>query len=185
MQHPYRGGQIVLIRDKFQLQINDKDGRNMDIERVLNYRPTQQLTQQLTSSFLAPIQEWLLAHPMWHWLFTHPVWLLGLVLLVLFLFVGLLGAIARLTEALWLAILQSPLKLAQWLFVGVLMLLKLPFRPKLVAAPQSATSPDERLSLILNRLEDLRQEQNELLDEVRSILALPQTETRDRLKIER
>jgi hypothetical protein len=158
---------------------------DMDIERVLSYRLLQQMTQQLTSSILAPIQAWLLAHPMWHWLLTHPVWLLGLVLLFLFLLVGLLGAIAQLTEAVWLTILQFPFKLAQWVFVGVLMLVKLPFRSKLIASPQPSINPDERLTLILNRLEALRQEQDELFDEVRSILALPQPETLDRLKIER
>jgi hypothetical protein len=148
---------------------------------VLSYR----LLQQLTSSIMAPFQEWLLAHPVWHWLFTHPVWLLGLVILSLFLFVGLLGAIAQLTEAVWLAILQFPLKLVQWIFTAVVALFKLPFTPRFTAS--SSPNPEtqtERLTLILNRLEALRQEQDELLGEVRSILTIQSSESSlDHLKI--
>lgn len=158
----------------------------MDIERLLSYR----LLQQLTSSIMAPVQEWLLAHPVWNWLFMHPVWLFGLIVLSLFLFVGLLGAIAQLTEAVWLTILQLPLRLVQSIFIGMIALVKLPFAPKLSTSSSSNSSspkPEtqtERLTLILNRLEALRQEQDELLSEVRSILAIQLPESNlDRLKI--
>ena len=147
----------------------------MDIDRVLSYR----LLQQLTHSVMTPLQEWLLAHPVWNWLFTHPVWLMGL------MFIGLLGAITQLTETVWLAILQLPLKLVQLIFVGILALFRLPFRPKLTAAPNpNPETQTERLTLILNRLETLRQEQDELLSEVRSILAVQSSESKlDHLKI--
>lgn len=148
---------------------------------MLSYR----LLQQLTHSVMTPFQEWLLAHPVWNWLFTHPVWLVGLIILSLFLFIGLLGAIAQLTETVWLAILQLPLKLVQLIFVGILALFRLPFRPKLTAAPSpNPETQTERLTLILNRLEALRQEQDELLSEVRSILAIQASESNlDHLKI--
>jgi hypothetical protein len=156
----------------------------MMFDRVFDSRP---LVERLLEPILAPLQGWLVVHPVWNWLLTHPLWLLGLMVLVLFLFAGLLGAIARLTEAVWLAILQAPLRLVQLLFVGVAKLLKMPFTPRvtratvspsvsqIAAQPVSPTlsQPDakERLTTILDRLDYLRQEQDELIQEVRSILA--------------
>lgn len=135
----------------------------MDLDRLFG-NPLGRLTQQ----FLQPAQDWLTIHPFWNWLLIHPVWLLGLIVLVLFLFAGLMGAIARLTEAVWLALLQAPIRLIQLLFLGVAKLLQMPFAPKV--SPALPASPQERLTIVLNRLENLRQEQDELLQEVRSIL---------------
>jgi len=126
--------------------------------------------ERLTDQVLQPVQDWLTLHPFWNWLLIHPVWLLGVVVLVLFLFAGLMGAIARLTEAIWLALLQAPIRLAQLLFIGVAKLLQLPFTAKPKVSPASQPNSQERLTAILNRLENLRQEQDELLQEVRSIL---------------
>lgn len=140
----------------------------MDIDRLLGNR----LLDRLLDPIITPLQNWLMEHPFWNWLFVHPLWLLGLIVLVLFLFAGLMGAIARLTEALWIAILQAPLKLAQWLFIGVIKLFRLPFAPKVTALTISSPNQHERLAMILDRLEALRQEQDELIQEVRSILAL-------------
>jgi hypothetical protein len=138
----------------------------MDIEQLLS-----DAIWRLTDPVFQPVQTWLEMHPLWNWLLIHPLWLLGLIVLVLFLFAGLMGAIARLTEALWLALLQAPIRLVQLLFVSVAKLLKLPFAPKLSPVPPS--HPQERLTTILNRLEMLHQEQDELMQEVRSILSSP------------
>jgi hypothetical protein len=140
----------------------------MDIEQMLSHR----LFQQFINSITAPLQDWLLTHPLWNWLFTHPIWLLGLVVLSLLLFIGLISAVAHLTEAVWLAILQLPLRLVRWTFIGTVALFKLPFNPKFTIAPAPhPDNPTERLALILSRIETIHQEQNELLAEVRSILA--------------
>ncbi|NJO42772.1 MAG: hypothetical protein HC769_23590 [Cyanobacteria bacterium CRU_2_1] len=137
----------------------------MDIERIISNR----LLEQFVNSIITPIQDWLTAHPVWNWLLTHPLWLIGLILLILFLVTGLIGAIARLTEAIWLAILQAPLKLIQWLLLGIARLLKIPFTVKKNAAKPTQESQQERLAIILNRLETLKREQDELLQEVRVI----------------
>jgi hypothetical protein len=157
----------------------------MMFDRVFDNRL---LIERLLEPILTPLQEWLAVHPVWNWLLTHPLWLLGVLVLVVFLVAGLLGAIARLTEAVWLAILQAPLRLVQLLFVGVVKLLKMPFAPRIISTtagqpvhqiadpPISPTlnQPDaqERLTTILDRLDSLRQEQEELIQEVRSILAV-------------
>jgi hypothetical protein len=142
------------------------------IDRVFDNRP---LVERLLEPLLTPLRDWLAVHPFWHWLLTHPLWLLGVIVLVLFLFAGLLGAIARLTEAVWLAVLQAPVRLVQLLFIGVAKLVQMPFTPRVTTAtldqPVSQSDSQERLTSILNRLDVLRQEQEELMQEVRSILA--------------
>jgi hypothetical protein len=153
----------------------------MMFDRVFDNRP---FVERLLEPIFTPLQEWLAVHPLWNWLLTHPLWLLGLMVLMLFLLAGLLGAIARLTEAVWLAILQAPLRLVQLLFWGIVKLLKLPFTPRVLPAmPSRSTSApvpplgnqldiQARLTVLLDRLDGLRQEQDELLQEVRSILAI-------------
>jgi hypothetical protein len=124
-------------------------------------------------ALLAPIQDWLAQHPVFLWLATHPWWLLITILVILFLLSGLLRAVAGLTEKLWLGLLRLPILLVQWVWRGSLFLLRRPFAPKPLALQASVTPPD-RLTEVLDRLEALRQEQDELLKEVKSLLATDQ-----------
>jgi hypothetical protein len=114
---------------------------------------------------LAPVTEsisdWLDTHSPWAWLFTHPIALVICALIALFLLSGLLSAIAQLTQRLWIGLLRSPLSLTRWIFGKGSQLVKRPF-----AEPQ----PD-RLMVVLDRLESLKREEDELLQEVRSLLA--------------
>lgn len=111
------------------------------------------------------IQNWLDAHPTLSWIVDHPIWTLVLGLLVLFLLWGLLNAIARFTEQFWMVLLRLPVRLSQWLFRGspkVLMGL-LPFQPK--------EDPKKQLQEVLDRLEELRKEEDQLLEQVKKLLA--------------
>lgn len=137
----------------------------MDMERLIN-----PMIDQLLSRIRLPIQDWLATHPLWNWLLTHPLWLLGTIILLLFLLAGLLGAIASLTEKIWLFVLQAPIRLMQLIFIGTLKLLKIPFLPR-ANSQKSTQSRPERLTVILDRLEALKQEQDALIQEVRSIVA--------------
>ena len=143
----------------------------MDIERFLGNQVGSQFFDRLLNPILMPLQEWLNTHPFWNWLLIHPLWLVAAIILLLFLLAGLLGAIARLTEKIWLAILQAPLKLIQLIWWGTIALFKLPFTPRATAVKSLAAEPD-RLAVILERLDAIRAEQDELLQEVRSILAV-------------
>jgi hypothetical protein len=135
----------------------------------------QGFVDQLLDSLMAPLQNWLSQYPPLLWLTTHPLWLLGAILLTLFLLSGLLRAVASLTEQLWLALLRLPITLVQWVWQGSLFLLKRPFASKALTqskiqsnvAGSSALSSPDRLTDVLNRLETLRQEQDELLKEVK------------------
>ena len=135
------------------------------INRVGNWSNSAQ--HKLQGVMTQPIADWLQGHPNIAWAIDHPLIALGLLLIVLLLLSGLLQAIARLTAQVWIWLLQSPLKLIRWLFYGLLRFTQR--QPKLPALP--ATPQQERLTLILQRLETMRQEQDELLQEVRSLLA--------------
>lgn len=134
----------------------------------------QSLMSGFWESITAPFQEWLSQYPVLVWLVGHPLWLLGAIVLVIFLLAGLLRAVASLTEKLWLALLRFPILLVQWLWQGSLFLLRRPFAPKpAIAQPRLLSSPD-RLTELLDRLESLRKEQDELMQEVKTILATQQ-----------
>lgn len=148
----------------------------------------QSMLNRLWESLTAPIWDWLNQYPVLYWLTLHPIWLLVTLVTLLFLLSGLLGAIARLTERLWLAILRSPITLIRWIWRGSLFLLSRLFTAKSTAAPSvsvkssvvtlgaasltpGALTSQDRLTEVLNRLEALRQEQDELLREVKLLLS--------------
>jgi len=120
----------------------------------------------MKGAFGSIVDQWLDEHPVLSWLSHHPFVTVGLVLLLLLLFQGLFGAIARFSEQFWLSLFQSPLKLGQWFFgVGAKSL-------KSVASRDlSPSDRQERLTEIFKRLEVLRAEQETLLTEVKSLLA--------------
>lgn len=111
-------------------------------------------------------EEWFAQHPLIAWGVDHPLWTLGVILLVIFLCWGFLKAIAQLIERVWLLIFQFPLRLSQWLFRSLFNL----YRRKPLAASEAEESGD-RLAVILQQLDRLRQEQDQLLEEVKTLLS--------------
>jgi hypothetical protein len=125
-------------------------------------------------------QDWLVAHPVLGWEITHPLWSIGLGLLLLFLFWGLLNAIGRLTEHLWVALLRLPLQLGQWIAQHLFGFVKLPSRvlssERLTLPPESMPQEQRKtLQDALLQLEQLQQEQVRLLQEIRQTLAKENT----------
>jgi hypothetical protein len=128
--------------------------------------PSASWTDGIQSALLQPLQSWLGEHPVVAWLVLHPLWSLALLGLAILLFAGLWSAVARLTEGFWLALVQLPFRLVTWLFAGTTgLLLK-----RWVRSPGGDASPD-RLTEIVTRLEALQTEQEDLLQEMRQILA--------------
>jgi hypothetical protein len=126
------------------------------------------------NAFLSPVQDWLSQHPRMVWLLANPGWLLVALVVALFLLSGLLRAVASLTEKLWLGLLKLPIRLVQWIWQGSLFLLRRP-----AASPSSnptqtnlllSTHSPDRLTEVLDRLETLRHEQDELMQEMKSLL---------------
>ena len=133
------------------------------------------LINGLQTALMESLQRWLTSHPIVGWLIVHPLLTSGLLLLFLFLFWGLLSAIARLTEGLWLFIVRLPLRFVQWLFGLIAQGLTTP-AARVIGRPSPKTNPD-RLNQILARLEALNKEQDELMRELSKLLARDKTKT--------
>jgi hypothetical protein len=128
---------------------------------------------QETENFLTqPIQTWLEDHRMIAWAIAHPLLAFGGLLVMVLMFGGLLRAIARLTEQVWILLLKAPLKLGKWLLSLVSRAFRQTTAPKSLPVSTYIGDRKERLHDILNQLEAIRQEQDELLKEVKSIIAL-------------
>lgn len=128
------------------------------------------LINGLQAALMASFQGWLTSHPKIGWLASHPLLAAGLFLFCLFLFWGLLSAIARLTEDLWLFIVRLPLRFVQWLFGLIAKGLKVPAARVNIGRIPTKANPD-RLNQILTRLEAIHKEQDELMQELSKLLA--------------
>lgn len=117
------------------------------------------------SVLLGPVQGWLAEHPLVGWLVGHPLWGLGLAVVGLLLFAGLWSAIARLTEGFWLSLVKLPFQLSAWVFAAVSGLLIRRWRQ-----PDQIEGSGDRLGEIVARLEVLQNEQETLLNEMRTLL---------------
>jgi len=153
------------VSESFQ-SVQAKSG---EMVQQLSSKASNTMGKGVTDAVGMSLQNWLNAHPLIHWVVDHPLWTVGLIVVTIFLFWGLLRAIARFIEQLWLIILRSPLFLFRWvLSMGTQTYQRLAGAPEL---PTTAVSGNqERLTEILNRLETLRQEQDELLKEVKTLL---------------
>jgi hypothetical protein len=128
------------------------------------------ISQTLLAPVVKSVQEWMATHPVIAWAMNHPLWAIALFFITLLLCWGLLGAIARLVQQAWLFILQAPLKLLRWIFTG---LFNAFFIKGLKAEePIALEQREQRLLETLGRLEALQQEQEELMQEVKTILML-------------
>ncbi|MEB3360310.1 MAG: hypothetical protein VKK04_26540 [Synechococcales bacterium] len=139
------------------------------------FQSVEGITDAVIISLLERLQDavygWLAAHPLVLWMVIHPVWSLVGALLALWLILGLFQAIAHYIQQGWLFLLRAPYLLIRWL-VG-LVFISLQTR-SLRALPPAQSAPEigpDRLVEILNRLEDIRQEETELMQEMRSLLA--------------
>lgn len=120
-------------------------------------------------TLMSPLRDWLNQHPYLLWLAHHPWWALGFVVVGIVLLGGLVGAIARFTEQFWISLFQLPIRVFQWFFVNVFWL----FRRSAAEATRSVRepTPHDRVTSILSQLDELRQEQERLIAEMRQILA--------------
>lgn len=140
------------------------DGAMQRTERVGNV-----FGEGIQSAVTGSLQDWLATHPMLAWLITHPLYTLGIGLLVLVVLWGLIGAIANLVQQAWSALLHAPLKLIRWIWRSSVGLLTVAAMPK---ATSRKSDKNQRLADLLSQLEAIRQEQDLLLEEVKTILAL-------------
>ncbi|MGB8698699.1 MAG: hypothetical protein WCD18_04720 [Thermosynechococcaceae cyanobacterium] len=128
---------------------------------------------------IAAGRDWVSDHAATSWLIAHPLFALGVLAVAVFLLLGLLRAIAQLAETVWLKLLRSPLQLIRWIGHHLLSFFKgrrvplLSFglgdhSPKII---EGAESRQAQLAETLTRLEQLQQEQQQLLQDVKRLLA--------------
>lgn len=153
-----------------------------------------QVVHTVQNPIVAFWAEWSLAHPRMLWAVHHPLLTLLLFLLSGLTLWGLLKAFLQFAEQVWLATLQAPLRFARWALNGVgrsfhqisrwvlgrVGLHLPPPAPLPVSTPVAVVAQEvgkeigvdrkQRLSELLARLEALRQEQNQLLQEVASMM---------------
>jgi hypothetical protein len=130
------------------------------------------LLQGLWHNLEAIAQQWVAQHPIAAWLVTHPLWsLLGLFLLISLLWT-LFTLIGQALQQTWIAILRAPLTLMLWLSGYLTRRIQRAIAPRdPVPAP---APPADRVGAILRQLEQLHQEQEALMQELQSLLQLPQ-----------
>jgi hypothetical protein len=117
------------------------------------------ISQPLIKSF----QGWMAEHPVLAWMTNHPLWSFLLFFFTLLLLWGFLGALARGLQQLWILLLQAPLKLLRWIFSNLFKAL-----PALKA--EEPQGREQRLLAAIDRLEALQQEQELLMQEVKTML---------------
>jgi hypothetical protein len=120
--------------------------------------------------------QWLGQHPYLAWSIGHPLLGLGVVLIAIFLLWGLIKAIGRGVEQIWLFLLKTPFKLLQPIFRPIWGSIWHRFGHT-KDSPVGGEHP-QRSEQIIDRLHALNQEQQSLLQEL-ATLANP-TENRAR-----
>ena len=138
-----------------------KDSLQTTIEKIDSLNQT--LSDGIQASINSSLNGWIDQHPQLVWLINHPLQSLGILLLGLFLFSGLLGAISRITEKFWLFILTYPFKIFSnsWLLIS---------KSLQKDDDNQKTEAQKRVTEILSRLESIRQEQTSLSQELESLL---------------
>jgi hypothetical protein len=119
--------------------------------------------------------QWLVAHPYLAWSLAHPLPSLGVLLLIIFSLWGLIKALGRGIEQIWLLLLTTPFKLIQPLFRPIWSSIwsigghnkNSVKQPSLTS---SATPSSEQIERIIDRLQNLNQEQETLLRELSTLV---------------
>ncbi len=131
-------------------------------------------TEGIEAAISSFINNWFKDHPIVFWIMSHPIQDLVILLLVIFLFWGLLKAIANLVEKTWISVLIAPFKLLQsFLGLGSKSLGNV-MVSGLVTVPSNQTlnqgDRKEDMANIINQLNALKQQQDKLLQELATIL---------------
>ena len=119
--------------------------------------------------------QWLTAHAYLAWIVSHPLPSLGLLLLAIFSLWGLLKAVGRGIEQIWLFLLTTPFKLLQPVFRLMWRSIQRVFghtnsSGEQLESKSMAHPPAERIEWIIDRLQILSQEQENLLGELSTLV---------------
>jgi hypothetical protein len=118
------------------------------------------------------LSQWMRQHPYVAWSIAHPFLSLGLVLVVIFLLWGLMKAIGRGVEQIWIFLLKTPFKLLQPMFRPIWGSIWRRFGHNDDSKPVGGEL-SQRSEQIIDRLHALNQEQQSLLTELATLSNQP------------
>lgn len=133
----------------------------------------QALSQSIQTGINSLIHDWMLAHPFFFWMVSHPLYSFVILLFAVLLLAGLFRAISSLTAGFWIQMLSFPFRLLA--SVGKFTLGSAGtfsvwgFKRFSQPQDQQITS-QEKISQIFSRLEAIKQEQDQLLQELSTLL---------------
>lgn len=131
-----------------------KETANLSLLKAESF--SDAVTANVQNSIQTSMQSWIAEHPIFAWILLHPLWSVGIAIVILWLAFSLLTAIVDATVEFISSILKLPLHGFKRLFL-----------PRRLAKLDSS----QQLIEVLDRLEALRQEQDELLQQVKTMLA--------------
>jgi hypothetical protein len=135
------------------------------------------ISESIEQAISAYFNQWFEQHPALAWSIAHPIPSLVLLLLGIFTLWGLIKAIGRGIEQMWIFLLKTPFKLLQPIFRVIWGSLRRGFGYNKYSGTQVTTKPDcdfnaDRIDRIVGRLQTLNQEQDLLLQELSTLTNL-------------
>lgn len=128
----------------------------------------QTISEGIQASINSSLKHWIADHPRLMWLVNHPLQSLGLLLLGIFLFSGLLKAVFNLSEKFWVLLFSAPFKLVS---SGLGLISKSSQGgDKKLGEILRGNDRQTRITTILSRLEAMKKEQNLLLEELAALI---------------
>jgi hypothetical protein len=125
--------------------------------------PTIDFSQSIDGAIGSYFNNWLQEHWPLNWIVANPLGSLLLLGLIIILFWGLLSAIGRGVERFWVWLLQTPLKILKPLILRVVQIFNK--TPRLIPVPR-----EKQIDNLVQRLGELQQEQEQLLQELSSLV---------------
>ena len=130
------------------------------------------ISQSIEQAISNYVSQWLAQHPYLAWALSHPIPSLLLIVLAIFSLWGLIKAIGRGIEQIWLFLLKTPFRLLQPIFGLIWRSIGRIFgHTNLRTSQLTAQTTPAQIERIVDRLQALSQEQELLLGQLSTLMA--------------
>lgn len=128
------------------------------------------LTEGIENGIKGYVTDWMNHHVVLGWLFNHPLLAIALLLISIVLIWGLFQALGNLIVKSWMSVFLSPVLLVRSLLPKAYQSTANTINNRLSSPKSDSEDPKERCNTILHRLNEIKQEQETLLQELAKIL---------------
>lgn len=128
------------------------------------------LTEGIENGINDYVTDWMNHHVVLGWLFNHPLFAIAIFLISIVLIWGLFQALGNLIVKSWMSVLLSPVFLVRSLLPKTTKLTATTNNKEFLSPKSDSEDPKERCNTILYRLNEIKQEQDTLLQELAKIL---------------